>query len=121
MSPACADSTGDALHPGEREDLADSRFRRDLPFGERAVEHGDFLAGREPAAADPADAEPPDVARIVERGDLELQRPVGIADRRRHVREDRFEQAAACRRPRAGVCAFATLTSSVAQPFSADA
>ena len=83
---------GHALHAREGEDLRHPRFRRELALGERSVQHGDLLPRCEATAADPADAEPPDVARIVERGDLELQRRVGIASRRRHVREDRFEQ-----------------------------
>ena len=43
------------------------RLRRHLPLGQRAVQHRDLLPGGERAAADAADAEPPDVARVVER------------------------------------------------------
>ena len=93
-----------ALHAGKREELRDPRLGRNLPLGERPVEHGDFLPRREPSAADASDAKPADVTRVIERGDLELQRPVRVADRRRHVLEDRFEQRAhvgALRAPRA--------------------
>ena len=82
------------LHPREGEDLRDPRLWGTSPSASGPFEHGDLLPGRNAAAADPADAQPPDIARVIERGDLELQRLIGVAHRRRHVREDRLEQRA---------------------------
>ena len=57
--------------------------------------HHHLVGGAQPAAADAADADAADVARVVERADLQLQRPVGVAvARRRDAREDGFEQRA---------------------------
>ena len=92
MSPACADSTGTRSMPANAKICVTRALGATCAFGERAVEHGDFLPCRETSAADPSDAKTPDIARVVERGDLELQRLVRVADRRRHVRENRFEQ-----------------------------
>jgi hypothetical protein len=78
-------------HPvqaGEAEDLSDP-----CPHGlAPAVQHDDLLPGHEPAAPDAADAEPADIARIVERADLQLQRRFRIARRRRHPRQYGLEQ-----------------------------
>ncbi len=77
-----------ALQPGEAEHLADLAARRRGIAGE----NHHFLPGDEAAAADPADTEPSDVARVVERADLQLQRPVGVAGGGGHAGENRFEQ-----------------------------
>ena len=121
MSPASAASTGTRSRPGNANTWPIFAFGGISPSAERTVQHGDFLARRDAAAADAADAEAADVARIVERADLELQRAVGIAHRRGNVRENRLEQRLHVGASAGGTCAFATLTSSVAQPFSADA
>ena len=83
---------GYALHTGEREDLRDPRLDGSLPVRERAVEHRDLLRRRETSATNPSDPEATYVARVVQRRDLELQRLVGIANRRGNVRQDRLEQ-----------------------------
>ncbi len=92
MSPASACVDRHALEPREREHLADLRLRGNLALPERPVQHRDLGAGPERPAADAADAQPPDVARIVERRDLELQRRGRVPARLGHVRENRVEQ-----------------------------
>ena len=64
---------------------------------ERAAQHGDFLARGDAAAADAADAEPTDVARIVERADLELQRRRRDRRRGRARAPGSSRTAASCR------------------------
>ena len=56
-----------------------------------AVQHDDLLAGTQAAAIDAPDADPADIARIIERADLQLQRTVGVVGANRDVRENRFE------------------------------
>ena len=121
MSPASAASTGTRSRPWKREHLADLGLRRNCALGQRTVEDRDLLPGHDAAAADAADAEPADVARVVERAHLELQRRLG--DRRRVAgTRARIVSNSGCIDASAGVdWAFATFTSSVAQPFSADA
>ncbi len=58
------------------------------------MENHDFLPRRETAAADAADAETANVAGVVQRADLKLQRRLGIACGSRHPRQDRLEQRA---------------------------
>ena len=81
-----------ALHALERKQLANLRLLRHFALGQRSVQHRDFLPRGDAPAADAADAEPADVARIVERGNLQLERPVGIADRRGNVLDHGLEQ-----------------------------
>jgi hypothetical protein len=78
--------------PANAKSLRDARLRRDLFVAERTAKNAHFLPRAHPSATDPADAETADIARIIERGDLELQRRFGVARRWRHVREDRLEQ-----------------------------
>src|SRR5690606_10347631 len=46
----------------------------------------------DPAALDPADAEEADISIVGKTGDLQLQRTLRVHRRRRHVRDDGFEQ-----------------------------
>ncbi len=76
------------LKAGEGQDLPDPRGAAVLV----AVAKRNILAGTNGAAPDAADTDAADVGVVVERGDLKLQRRLRIRGRRRHVREDRFEQ-----------------------------
>src|SRR5206468_798389 len=51
-----------------------------------------FLRSLQAAAPDAADADLADVARVVERADLQLQRLVGVLVAHRHVLEDRGKE-----------------------------
>ena len=57
-----------------------------------AIAHHDLLADAHCAAADTADADTTHVGVVVELGNLELQRPVGIGGRCRRVLENSFKQ-----------------------------
>ena len=83
MSPAIAVSTGTRSRPWKPEHLRDLRLLAISP-----VASGPFSTATScPGLSVPRRMRPmpmrPDVARVVERGDLQLQRAVGVADRRR--------------------------------------
>ena len=82
-----------ALHAREREYLADLRLRRNFALRERPVEDRDFLPRLQAPAADAADAEPSDVARIIERAHLELERLVRVAHGCGHVRKNGLKKS----------------------------
>ena len=91
MSPASASASGTRSRP--------EKPRTWLTFAsaERLVpeHHGDLLAGNETAAPHLADADAPDVARVVERVELELERAVDVdVLRRGDPLEDGLEQRA---------------------------
>ena len=67
-----------------------------LAFGIRlAVHHRDLLRRLEAPALDAADTDTPDVGRIIERGNLQLQRPVNVVGMGwRNVLEDGLEHRA---------------------------
>ena len=77
-----------AGQPREAQDLADLAART---FG-RAVQSHHVLAGGDAAPANAPDAQPADVARVVERADLQLQRAFRVAGGRRNAGENRLEQ-----------------------------
>jgi len=77
-----------ALQPLEDVDLLDLG----AALGFVAVHHRDFLARPDAAMGDAADADAADVAGIVERTDLQLQRPFDIDIGLCHMLEDRLEQ-----------------------------
>ncbi len=79
-----------ALQTGEGEHLADARRAALLiPVAQR-----DVLPGTDHAAADAADADPADIAVVIERRDLQLQRSRLVGCGLWHVRQDRLEQCA---------------------------
>ena len=81
MSPASACSSGTRSRPAKPEHLADLRpWRIARRLVARAAPSTSW-PGSMRAAADAADAKPAEVARVVERADLELQRAVRIAAR----------------------------------------
>ena len=57
-----------------------------------AIHHGQRLVGADAAALDATDADLANVGRVVERADLQLQRPVLVDLGRRHVTDDRLVQ-----------------------------
>ena len=56
------------------------------------VDKDNVLADLDAAVADLADADAADIVVVVDRGDQDLGRSVGITDRRRNVLEDRIKQ-----------------------------
>src|SRR5690606_19350150 len=78
----------DALQPFERVEL------RDLRLFDAAIElaHGNLIADLHAAIEDAADGEASEVVAGVEVGDEHLERPPGIAGRRRNAFDDRVEQ-----------------------------
>ena len=64
-----------------------SRFRS--PF---CSQRGDELAGSQGTVLDPADGQSTDVVVVVQRGDLKLQRHLGVVAWRRHRLQDGVEQ-----------------------------
>ena len=83
---------GHAVQALEHEQLADASASWRLAVGKRRIDDGHLLPGNEHAAPDTTDAQPADVARIVERAHLKLQRSVDVSAGRRNLREDRLEQ-----------------------------
>ncbi|SBT08688.1 hypothetical protein ACCAA_600035 [Candidatus Accumulibacter aalborgensis] len=92
------------FQPLEAEDLADlGRLRRamlELAGGIGLAIHDDHLLGRLQASAlNAADADASDVARVIQRRDLQLQRPVDLVGvRRRNMLEDGVEHRPHVRR-----------------------
>ncbi|KCB28214.1 hypothetical protein L543_2719 [Bordetella hinzii L60] len=78
-----------ALQATELQHLVDAAAL-DLALGAKA--EGDVHAGTHAAAVDAAHADLADVAVVVQRDDLHLQRAVGIVVALRHVLQDGFEQ-----------------------------
>ena len=79
---------GRTLETAERQHLHDAA-RTLVLF---AVTQHDIHAGLDRAATYAADADAPDIAVVVQRRDLQLQRRIRIRRRRGHVRDDRIEQ-----------------------------
>src|SRR5213594_753221 len=69
--------------------IARGRLR---PAQEVLVLHEDLLRGPEPSPGDAPDAVAPDVARVIDIADLQLQRAVGVAFRRLNALDDRPEK-----------------------------
>ena len=101
------DADADLLDPIDENDVAGLRFlgqhalqSLEYPHLVRlrvhrrpvSVEHGDDLAGTDAAAVYASDADAADVARIIERADLQLKRTVRVVGANRHVLEYRFEE-----------------------------
>jgi hypothetical protein len=78
--------------PANRAPARPSPFFTVSPGFQRTVQHGDFLARHQLAAADAADAQAAEVARIIERAHLELQRAFDVALGLRNRAQDGLEQ-----------------------------
>ena len=78
----------DPLQPSETQYLQDAGIVRLVQF----VDTHDRHVGAHRAAVDAADADGADIARIRQRADLHLERAVWLHLRRRHIRDDGFEQ-----------------------------
>ena len=81
-----------ALKPLEYQHLVHLGADWCATFVVRSAQHGNGLPGTDAAAIDAPDADAADVARIIERADLKLQRTVRIVGAHRHMRKDGFEQ-----------------------------
>src|SRR5207245_5442560 len=78
----------DPLQAAKTHDLANLGLRGLATL----VQHQDLLSGPEPSPGDAPDADAPDVARVIDVADLQLQRAVGVALRRLNALDDRPEK-----------------------------
>ena len=90
ISPAGALSQLDALESLEREQLRDARLLHPL-IGIERQQRDDFADARR-AALDAADAQAPEVRRVVDRRDEHLKVARLVARRRRDLGDDRLEE-----------------------------